>query len=98
MDTTISTLKKHTAIWNNKWLSDFTTEQVETFINGEELKENEEEKVKSATRVNNLKFIRGVFKFMIDRGRMKHNPAMGIYIRGKKKLNYPAVMKHNDQP
>ena len=27
---------------------------------------------------------------------MKHNPAMGIYIRGKKKLNYPDVMKHND--
>lgn len=96
MDTTISTLKKHTAIWNKKWLSDFTSEQIENFINSEELKKNDEEKVKSATRMNILKFIRGVFKFMVDRGRMKHNPAMGIYIRGKKKLNYPTVMKHNE--
>lgn len=96
MDTTISTLKKHTAHWNKKWLSDFNSEQIENFINSEELKKNENEKVKSATRANILKFIRGVFKFMVDRGRMKHNPAMGIFIRGKKKLNYPTVMKHNE--
>ena len=57
---------------------------------------NETEKVKSATRANILKFIRGVFKFMVDKGRMEHNPAMGSYIRGKKKLNYPTVMKHNE--
>ena len=96
MDTTISTLKKHTAQWNKLWLSDLTSEKVENFINSEDLKKNENEKVKSATRVNILKFIRGVFKYMIDKGRMKHNPAMGIYIRGKKKLSYPTVMKHNE--
>ncbi len=96
MDTTISTLKKHTAIWNKKWLSDFTSEQIENFINSEDLKKNEEQKVKAATRANILKFIRGVFKFMVDKGRIKHNPAMGIYIRGKKKLSYPIVMKHNE--
>lgn len=44
MDSTISTLKKHTSIWNKKWLSDFTTEQIENFINSDELKKNEIEK------------------------------------------------------
>ncbi len=96
MDTTISTLKKHTSHWNKLWLSDFTSDKIESFINSEDLKKNEEEKVKAATRANILKFIRGVFKYMVDKGRMKHNPAMGIYIRGRKKLNYPDVMKHND--
>ncbi len=96
MDTTISTLKKHTSHWNKLWLSDFTNDKIESFINSEDLKKNEDEKVKSATRVNILKFIRGVFKYMVDKGRMKHNPAMGIYIRGKKKLSYPTVMKHNE--
>jgi integrase len=96
MDTTISTLKKHTSHWNKLWLSDFTSDKIESFINSEDLKKNEVEKVKAATRANILKFIRGVFKYMVDKGRMKHNPAMGIYIRGKKKLNYPDVMKHND--
>lgn len=33
---------------------------------------------------------------MLDKGRIKHNPAMGIYIRGKKKTNYPPVMTHNE--
>lgn len=96
MDTTISTLKKHTSHWNKIWLSEFTSEKIESLINSEELKKNETEKVKSATRVNILKYIRGVFKLMVNKGRIKHNPAMGIYIRGKKKLNYPEVMKHNE--
>ncbi|MBN8542315.1 MAG: site-specific integrase [Deltaproteobacteria bacterium] len=96
MDSTISTLKKHTTVWNELWLSDFTSEQIENFINSDELKKNENERPKAPTRVNILKYIRGVFKYMLDKGRIKHNPATGIYIRGKKKINYPPVMTHNE--
>ncbi len=92
MDTAIKTLEKHTKHWNKKWLSDFTSEMIEGFIGSEQL----QKEIESPTRANLLKFIRGVFKLMVHKGRMKHNPAMGIYLRGRKKRAYPIVMKHNE--
>lgn len=95
-DNTMGTLRKHTKHWNTMWLSNFTSELVENYINSGKIEVREEKEARPATRINVLKFIRGVFHHMVNKGRMKHNPAKGIYVRGKKKLSYPAVMTHNE--
>lgn len=85
---TKKTLEKHTQHWNKKWLSEFTSDFIESFISSDKLKDA----LQSETRVSILKYIRAVFKRMISIGKMQHNPAAGIYIKGRKKLNYPIVM------
>lgn len=89
-------LKKHTSHWNKKWLSEFTSELVEDFINSGKIEVREEQEVRPATRRNVLKDIRSVFQLMVNKGLMKHNPAKGLYVRGQKKRSYPAVMTHNE--
>jgi integrase len=96
MENASKTLKKHTSHWNTKWLSDFTSETVENYINSGKIEVREEQEARPATRRNVLKFIRGVFQLMVNKGLMKHNPAKGLYVRGHKKRTYPAVMTHNE--
>lgn len=89
-------LTKHTSHWNDKWLSDFTSELVEEFINSGKIEIREEKEVKPATRRNILKDIRSVFQLMVNKGIMRFNPAKGLYVRGVKKETYPEVMTHNE--
>lgn len=91
-DSIITALNKHTKHWSKKWLSEFTGDFIESFISSDKLKDI----VQTETRLTILKHIRGVFKRMVQIGKMKHNPAMGLYVRGRKKLRYPTVMKHEE--
>ena len=93
MDTIIKTLDKHTALWDDKWISNLTAHIIETHITGKEVRESME----SHSSVQNLlKYIRGVFRRQIELGNLKHNPAMGVILRGKKQRNPPEVMSNDE--
>ena len=88
LETACSTIKKHTEKWTKLWLSEITGHMIESLVTNDEIKE----KVSIETRANILKYIRGVFKRQIHLGRIKFNPAFGIYVRNKKQRSYPALM------
>jgi integrase len=85
IESTMTTLEKHTKKWQDKWLSDFKTSMIEDFIFSAELKAE----IGHATRINLLKYIRGVFNRQVAQGRISHNPVLGMTVRKSGKPSYP---------
>lgn len=84
---TKDTLDKWTVPWDDRWLSEFTTEFFEDFVSSEEIK-----KLSANTRVNIIKYIRGVFKRQIAMGVIKFNPTAAVVIRGRRGPDYPMYL------
>lgn len=76
-DNVVKTLNKHTSQWNNKMITWFNIEVLESYLNSQDLKSE----ASHTTRKNILKFIRQVFKRQMAIGAISHNPTNGVHIR-----------------
>ena len=86
------TLKKYSDEINEIHITEISRSKIEALVRGEfheDLKNNS-----VATKKNVLKYLRQVFEYhLLEFGRIKVNPATGIYFKNDSKRVYPIVMK-----
>lgn len=85
------TLNKYSDEINEIHITEITRSKIEALVRGEfheDLKKNS-----VATKKNVLKYLRQVFEYhLLEFGRIKVNPATGIYFKNDEKRKYPKVM------
>lgn len=88
MDDKVRTINKHLSEWDDKWLSEFTSDKIEAFMATTAIK-----KLEVRTQQKILLYIRSIFIRQVRMGRINHDPSQGLRVRPKKQKEPPKTME-----